>query len=306
MRSRKDRRKLERLSKWRGRAEKDPVITLVIDEATTAKGELPEAVQDKVMEILREGRKLGVRCIQVTQDPMGDDLIGGRKARGLMGGNGTMIGHRPGEGTANMLTGSGTAEKIDLLRLPPEPGWCGIIRRGQVLAKAARVKYATEEKVEEVLASIAPRTLTGADLAAAGARYANRVQGRHVVAELTGNDEAADQAVDQAPTPVLTAPPTASPAPASAPAQPVKKETGIKAVTNAAAKFKQQQGALTAASIMSELRAAGIEGVSTAELVDRLGLSKATVNRQIKDFIDEGLVERDNTGRRARLVQEAA
>ncbi|TCC33849.1 hypothetical protein E0H75_42070, partial [Kribbella capetownensis] len=177
MRSRKSRRATAKVSKWRGRAETDPVLTLVIDEATTAKGELSEKSQAQVMEILREGRKLGVRVIQITQDPMGDDLIGGRKARGLMAGNGTMIGHRPGEGTAAMLTGSSTAESIDLRRLPPEPGWCGIIRRGQVLAKAARVKYATEEKVERVLALVKLRTLTGDDLAAAGTSYGSRVRG---------------------------------------------------------------------------------------------------------------------------------
>jgi DNA-binding transcriptional ArsR family regulator len=305
MRARKNRRSAAKLSKWRGRAETDPVLTLVIDEATTVKGDLPEQSQEQVMEILREGRKLGVRCVQVTQDPMGDDLIGGRKARGLMGGTGTVIGHRPGEGTANMLTGSGSSQKIDLLALPPEPGWCGIIRRGQVLAKAARVKYATEEKVQGTVDSIDLRSLVGGDMAAAGAAYASRVQGRHTTGETTNDVESTERPQDTIPT--ATTPGTGTAAittpPAAALTEP--KPSGINAVTNAVAQFQKQRGEMTAISIMSELRAAGEAGASTAELVDRLGLAKATVNRQLKTFTDEGLVERGKDGR-ARLLQAAA
>jgi DNA-binding transcriptional ArsR family regulator len=309
MRARKARRKLEQrgpgagsgrgLSKWRGRAEKDPILSLVIDEATTAKGQLPEPLQDLVLEMLREGRKLGVRVIQVVHDPMGEDLFGGRKARDFMAGNGAMIGHRPGGGVANMLAGSGTAEKVNLLALPPEPGWVGIIRRGQVAAHAARVKYATEEKVEEITASTTPRTLSGADLAAAGLHYAGRVQGRHTLDE-TSIEEDAQPTVD--PTLAHSTPPAAPAAPV---ARVEPKKTGIDAVTNAVAQFQKQRGEMTAISIMSELRAASESGVSTAELVDRLGLAKATVNRQLKAFTDEGLVERGKDGR-ARLLQAAA
>lgn len=178
MRDRMERRGAQGLSRWRGVAEPDPIITLVADEATTVNNQLDSDTQTKYLEILREGRKRGVRGGQLAQDPMGSDVIGGRKARGLMGGGGSLIGHRPGDGTANMLTVSSTGKAgIDLRRLPPEPGWCGIIRRGQVLTKAARVRFATEEKVLDALDGVLVRGLEGADRRAAGKAYAERTHG---------------------------------------------------------------------------------------------------------------------------------
>lgn len=185
MRSRKTRRAQRGISKWRGPKEDIPIVTLVIDEATTVKDEIGH-LEDKVREILREGRKHGVRVIQIAQDPMGDDLMGGRKARGLMAGGGTMIGHRVGDGVAQTLAGSGSSQKVDLLSLPPGPGWCAVIRKGQVLAQRARVRYAKEEKVLEHLEGFEPLALTGEDLIAAGGNYVARRRGIHAAAEMRG------------------------------------------------------------------------------------------------------------------------
>ena len=177
MRARKDRRAREGLSRWCGADELDPIITLNVDEATTVLREISRADAEKVLEILREGRKLGVRVGQTTQDPMGDDLIGGRKARGLMGGAGSLIAHRPGDGTANTLTSSSSSAQIDLRELPQEPGWCAIIRRGEVLSRASKVRKPTEEQVRRELDGFVPRALDDDDLDAAGDDYRRRVRG---------------------------------------------------------------------------------------------------------------------------------
>ena len=187
-RSRKTRRAQRGISKWRGWKNEDiPIVTLVIDEATTVKDEIGKTHEGRVLEILREGRKHGVRVIQISQDPMGDDIMGGRKARGLMRGAGTMIGHRVGDGVANTLAAS-KSQSIDLIGLPPGPGWCGIIRQGQVVAQRARVRHAKEEKVLELLTDFEPLALTGEDLIAAGGTYVSRRRGIHAAAEMRGEE----------------------------------------------------------------------------------------------------------------------
>jgi len=177
MRARAARRTAPRVPAWRGRMETDPILTVAIDESAAVKSMLPQHVQDLVLDILREGRKVGVRVIQVAHDATGEDLIGGRRGRELVTGNGVVIGHRAGEVTANLLAESGD-DSIDLRRLPMEPGWCGIIRRGHVLTWAARVKRAAPDKISAALALTPVRALTGEDLAAAGPAYTSRVKGR--------------------------------------------------------------------------------------------------------------------------------
>lgn len=240
LKARKARRAKTGRSSWRGAAESDPVLTLVLDEAPTLVTALKELEKkkravgwtDKVLELLREGRKLGVRVVQLSQDPMGDDLIGGRKARGLMGGGGALIGHRPGDGTANVLTGSSSGVKIDLRTLPPDPGFCAIFRRGQLLAAEARVRYASVSAVEETLAGFVPRSLDGADAAAAGDAYPSRVTGpaaadaitKARAAEAAGDDLddvdafLAEAAADPTPTAPAASTVDAAPAAPAAPA----------------------------------------------------------------------------------------
>ncbi|TCC33918.1 winged helix-turn-helix domain-containing protein, partial [Kribbella capetownensis] len=154
------------------------------------------------------------------------------------------------------------------------------------------------------------RTLTGDDLAAAGTSYGSRVRGSNAA----GTD---DNTVEQAPettsasspsTPHTHQPaaaPTSETSAAPAPIQPAAKGNGINGVTNAVARFRQAQRETNAIAIISELRVAGAAGVSTAELVDRLGLPKATVNRHIRALIGEGQVARGGDGR-ARLLEDAA
>jgi hypothetical protein len=175
MRSRQERCAKAGVSKWSDLAEDVPVITLVIDEAAIVKSELGKELEGKVVEILREGRKAGARVVQVCRDPMGTDLMGGLRARDLMATNGTLIGHRPGAAAASLLPG--TSEYVDLRALPSEPGWCGITRKGQVQAMAARVRYVPSGAVLAALEGFEPLELTGEDAAAAGAAYAARSRG---------------------------------------------------------------------------------------------------------------------------------
>lgn len=190
LKSRKVRRSAMGLSRWDAPNEVDPDVKLVIDEATTVARALGKTgtrgpdgkfitYADMVLEVEREGRKLGVSVIQLAQDALGTDTVGGRQARDLAMSGGTCIGHRPTGATSNMLTGTSSAESVDLRALPSEAGWCGVIQRGHVVAKQARVRYAEPEKVEEMLATAEIRGLEGADAeAAAPAGYASRVRGR--------------------------------------------------------------------------------------------------------------------------------
>ncbi len=188
LKDRKARRGAMGLSSWRGAAERDPIITLYLEEATTVLESLPAKVRDRLAamarEIAREGRKFGIRFGQAVQDPMGTDTLGGRKVKGLLSGGGTVVGHRPGDKTAAFLSVGSTAEKIDLTALPGEPGWAAVIRRGQVLARAARIRHASEDAVTAVLDGFVPRGLDGADAAAAGTAYATRTRGIDAAARM--------------------------------------------------------------------------------------------------------------------------
>lgn len=188
LKDRKARRGAMGLSSWRGASERDPILTLYLEEATTVLESLPKKVREQLeamaREIAREGRKFGVRFGQAVQDPMGTDTLGGRKVKGLLSGGGTVIGHRPGDKTAAFLSVGSTAEKIDLTSLPPEPGWAAVIRRGQVLARAARIRHASEDAVVAVLDGFTPRGLDGADATAAGDAYATRTRGVDAVSRM--------------------------------------------------------------------------------------------------------------------------
>ena len=300
MRSRKERRAKAGISKWRGLDEDIPAITLVIDEATTVKSEI-DHLEGKVLEILREGRKHGVRVIEVSQDPMGTDLMGGRQARGLMAGGGTLIGHRPGDNTANTLAGSGSSEKIDLRALPPEPGWCGIIRMGQVQAARARVRYASEEKVLSALEGFEPLSLTGEDRIAAGAAYVGRVRGSHAAAEMRGEIVAPSATPELEPTspPAATddVPPASSAATVAAgvssdtPEPGSSASVGAKMLTGAAA-LNRASGMANRSTVLGILED-NHAGVTKAGIVTQLEqlkieLSDRTVRRALDDLRKAG------------------
>jgi len=299
MRARKDRRAARGLSAWRGRDEPDPVLTLCIDEATTVVQQISKRHAAMVSEILREGRKLGVRIIQCTQDPEGTGLIGGRQARGLMAGGGSLIAHRMGDGTANVLAAGSTAESVDLRNLPPEPGWVAIIRRGRVLTRAARVRYATPDAVSEVLADVAPRPLAAADLDAAGDAYSSRVTGPAMAARMRGDE------------PDVEAHAAAQPPPPNADIDPARDES-----TGGAEVVDFPAAAVTAAMTATDGHSRTVVlatirehpgGITPVELRRLTGLSKTSANRYVRALVDEGVVGRDtNTGITRPIDSQAA
>jgi hypothetical protein len=285
MRARKDRRARQGISRWCGADELDPIITLDFDEATTVLREISRADAAMVMEILREGRKLGVRVGQTTQDPMGDDLIGGRKARGLMGGAGSLIAHRPGDGTANTLTSSSTSAQIDLRELPQEPGWCAIIRRGEVLSRACKVRKPTEEQVRRELDGFVPRGLNGADLDAAGDDYTRRTRGVDAARRMTDGSAGrpVDAVEDDEP------PDDTTDEPSDGAAHP-----DFERVLNSHARLMQTQGQTNRMAVLTTLRTH--TAMTLAQVRDATGLSQSTVKRALRALAASGDVTRDDSG----------
>ncbi|MGL4745029.1 MAG: hypothetical protein ACRCYX_12525 [Dermatophilaceae bacterium] len=336
MRARKKTRAAAGLSSWRGLAEPYLVLTLIFDEATTILRELPPAFAAMVFEMLREGRKLGVRVIQSTQDPMGTDLIGGRQARDLMAGGGSLIGHRPGGSTANTLTGTSTATAVDLRELPGEPGWCAVIRRGQVVARAARVRYASPDEVKAILAGTTPPTLTGDEATTAGAAYRDRLTGTAAAA----GQEAAKAAMDGTPSPspvgdlsvgtdepAPDAPPIvetdpraeqairsgaliddSGPTVAAAEVEPAPGPAGsggtvsplfpeLQPALTGAAAATAHQAEMTVAAVRGELAAAGSAGLTRAELARRTGAAERSIGRALTRLDKDGAAVQDPVSR---------
>ena len=155
---------------WRMDRETDPIITLWLEEASTIGRALSKRYRDMVEELLEKGRKYGVQLVQVTQGAKVDLLIGGSGGRANMK---TVIAHRPGSDTAARLamTGTDDSQSINLLQLPPQEGWAGIVRNGAVIGFPARVRFARKAAVAALLDGFTPRTIEGADLAAAGPLY---------------------------------------------------------------------------------------------------------------------------------------
>ena len=290
MRARKDRRARQGLSRWRGADELDPIITLNVDEATTVLREISRADAEKVLEILREGRKLGVRVGQATQDPMGDDLIGGRKARGLMGGAGSLIAHRPGDGTANTLTSSSSSAQIDLRGLPQEPGWCAIIRRGEVLSRACKVRKPTEEQVRRELDGFVPRALDGDDLDAAGVDYRRRVRGVDAARRMAG--AIASRPVEPYQYDGTT--PDDADADAAIASANGSTHPQFDRVLNSHAQLMQTTGQTNRMAVLATLRAHG--PMTNAEVKDATSLSQSTVKRALRALATSGDARRDNAG----------
>lgn len=164
---------LEERSSWRMREETDPILTLFIEEATTVGKRIKGKHHTMIVEIAREGRKLGVRVVQVVQGIKAELFIGGIEARNLMTGGGSVIALRPGGSNDSRLTLDSTDVDIDLRALPPEPGFAAVVRRGKVLAAVMRVANAKPRAADEA-AKVTPRPLEGRDELAAGANYLKR------------------------------------------------------------------------------------------------------------------------------------
>jgi hypothetical protein len=251
-------------------------------------GEISRAEAEMFAEVLREGRKLGVRGAQSTQDPLGDGLIGGRKARGQMGGAGSLIGHRPGDGTANTLTASSTSERIDLRELPPEPGWCAIFRRGAVLSRACRVRKPTEAHVRSLLDGFVPRALDGDDLDAAGADYRRRTRGVDAARRMA---DAAAGRPDDAVEPDSVPDDDVSPATGSGDGS---THPDLDRVLNSHAQLMRAQGETNRTAVLATLRANG--GMTFAQISEATRLSQSTVKRAVKALTTSGDVTRGESG----------
>lgn len=325
LKERKARRAASGLSRWRGFDEDEPVLTLVIEEATTVlrhlEAEKNTAAVDEVMELLREGRKLGVRVIQLAQDPVGSDLIGGRQARGLASGGGVMVGHRPGDGTSNMLATGSTASSVDLRTLPPEPGWCAVIRRGAVISARARVRYAADDDVRDLLIVHSLRSLDGPDATAAGTAYRRRSHGPAVAAAQAGIEAPTTPTVDpddwdltppstptvgeSAPTP---APPTtlsevlAGLESAARPSTtPEEEEEDLSGSQRTAA----ARAAANRAAVFDAIADAGPGGIRRADLDDVIGedMSRTTITRTLARLRDQHAIAQTPDGAWALVTQ---
>lgn len=292
MRARKARRARVGLSRWMGAEETDPIITLMAEESTTVLGEISRAEAEMFAEVLREGRKLGVRAAQSTQDPLGDGLIGGRKARGQMGGAGSLIGHRPGDGTANTLTASSTSERIDLRELPPEPGWCAIIRRGAVLSRACRVRKPTEEHVRQLLHGFVPRALDGADLDAAGPDYQSRTRGFDAARRMA--DASAGRPVDTVEDDDVPDDPVESTATTDSGSGDGSTHPDFDRVLNSHAQLMRAQGQTNRMAVLATLREHG--PLHLAQVRDVTGLSQSTVKRALRSLAGAGEATRGADG----------
>jgi hypothetical protein len=158
----------------------DPIVTLLLDEATTLNTALSSRRRIKVAEIAQRGRACGVRLVQVSQSVRGDMVVGGVPTRDLMTGGGFTIAHKPGGSSASHLATDGIAVAglVDALKaLPAQAGMAVIARRNEVLATQARVFDAEDDAIAAIkewqAAGGVLRRLVGADLAAAGPAYAN-------------------------------------------------------------------------------------------------------------------------------------
>lgn len=160
-------------------ANPDPILTLLLDEATTLNRVLPASKIRKVCEIAERGRACGVQLVQVSQSVRSDMIIGGVPVRDLLTGAGFSIAHKPGGSSAARLASDGVqvAGLVEALQSLPggKPGMAVITRRGEVLSTSCRVFDAEQAALALVQQWLAdggqPRELTGADLQAAGDLY---------------------------------------------------------------------------------------------------------------------------------------
>jgi hypothetical protein len=173
--ARRERRGDAALHAFRVGHETDPVIELIVDEGSAVVARLTGEQQRRYLEMAQQGRALGIRLVQAAQDVMASGFVGGRQARDLLSGNnGAVVAHRPAGSLAKRLTSDSTGESVDLMALPPDPGFVAVMQGGRVLAQCARVHYADPDVARGYAEKIAGRGLSGEDAMAAGAAYLSR------------------------------------------------------------------------------------------------------------------------------------
>lgn len=336
MDARRIRRGEQGLSRWRGpKVETDPAITLVLDEApklTKALGNSGTrdredgsfiSYADMVLEILQQGRKVGVRVIQLAQDALGTDSVGGRPARDLAMSGGICVGHRPTGATSNQLTQSSTADGVDLRALPEESGWCAVWRRGKLKSRQARTRYADEKIVPDMLTKLSIRGLEGADAeVAAIAGYRSRVYGpdaavaiKAAVAEEAAGTTTAEvisiHRTAEAPTEIGLGGPVAPAAmdTASTPNadEPVAAGVSISEAEEIAAQFPelarltgaaatgQEAGAMNRFRVLEILRTEP-EGIKFGAILDQVEFPKGTLSRALKRLATDGDAHKTDDG----------
>jgi hypothetical protein len=179
-------------SAWRSGTEADPLLRLYIAESSAVRRSLVNRGLGKkydrlVLECLQHGRALGVAVDQEAQDSVAENWLGGRPARELMS-KGAAIMHRPGGATGQQFAADGATERMKLLKLPDAEGFAAVVLNGKPAADVMRVRWASEEATKEWAATYLPRTLEGADAAAAGPAYAKRTRGREDLSEGVSDD----------------------------------------------------------------------------------------------------------------------
>lgn len=143
---RRARRGLARLTRFSAGSDVDPAVVLVLDEAGFINRALSAREEEMILDLLQQGRKLGILVIQSVQDAMGDEVVGGRKGKDLLGAAGGVVALRAGGSQASRITMDSTSVSIDLTALPDVPGAAWVLERGQILSgHPARVVNCDED-----------------------------------------------------------------------------------------------------------------------------------------------------------------
>ena len=145
---------------WPGPSPSDPIIRLVMDEATTLKLNIDPIAQKQVGEIGRLGERFGVSSIQGLQNPVIEELIGEGKWRAQTR---WVIGHASQDPTYSHIASASSSEQISLLGL--EVGRAGVLSQGQVLARRGKMAWADQERIDQVMRGVEQPTLHPADMA---------------------------------------------------------------------------------------------------------------------------------------------
>ncbi|HWD83266.1 MAG TPA: helix-turn-helix domain-containing protein [Kribbella sp.] len=287
----------------------DPVLELVLDEGRTIQEVVEGKIEERMVEAISErGRSNGVALRLVVQNAEAGQVPGGMNVKtNLMGAAGNVIGLRPGTSSGATMTLSATSEEVDLRSLPEGGGWGAILTAGVVASDRARLEFIKGmEQIAPYVEGFAPRTLRGADLAAADGPgedgdtltglYSGRFTGAAWLKQMeqaragTPAPEAARlTVVNDRETVQVSTPATTPETGLDVAAQADKAAANLLSITAA----KVEQGAQSRQDVVDALRNAGAGGTTRDELEAATGLSKATVNRHLKALVDAGQVRRN-------------
>lgn len=291
----------------------DPVLELVLDEGRTIQEVIEGKPEERMVEAISErGRSNGVSLKLVAQNAEAGQVPGGMNVKtNLMGANGFVIGLRPGTASGATMTLSATSEEVDLRSLPEGGGWGAILDAGVVATDRARLEFIESiDQIAPYLEGFVPRTLTGADLAAADGPgeagdtatglYSGRFTGAKWLKEM--EQARASSAAPAEPGPRLTVVKDhdETPAPATAAVTGQQVAEVVDDAATALLELTTAKGAQSRQKVVDALRAAGPDGATRAELEAAAGLSKAQVNRHVGALVEDEFATRD--GSRVRLV----